>query len=457
MGSAVSRLLGVLVAAVLLLPLGVVTGHLRPGPRIVATVMAAVLASAVVSVSVHAQSPSPGPALSDPEPGTAWQRATVDGQVEAPFRTVVRWRGGFAAIGWPDKAYTKKQGLDVPVWLSTDGSEWTPAPSIELPSKRADVTHLAAVQGGIMAFGSQGTRLLVWSSIDGRRWRRENDPTHAAVGLPPAIPYGLAVEGAVAGHGWIVVSGSYATPGDNTIYSRVWTSSDWHTWHSAIPRMPYQNIVNSLGVGPRGYFGLKPTNRQPKGCDDGAPVPVSSSDGLDWRVVPRSRAICGAHSLAFDKTMAAYFVSTWSSEDEPSRVLRSRNRKRWHEVFTGPTEIDGRRWDMGAGTVLAQDGVIAIVGEGDVYLVEEDHDVSVPWLLISDNGRTWRFDVAWPGPDEQSGVSSAALGHDRLVVVAGNRAWYANVSDLLERLDETDAVASPAPSGPPSADPAPTE
>ena len=369
-----------------------------------ASLLALVMAAPVLAQD-DASTPSPV------EPG-AWQVATVSGGPVPGFRAIVPWDGGFAALGWPANAAMEDQSRDVPVWLSEDGSEWQASEyPIRLPSNRGMATHLVAVDGELMAFGSAGQRLFVWASEDGQRWQRS---ALRAVGLPKG--YGVQVADAAAAGGRVVVSGLYGMAGDNPWFGRGWASDDGQDWRSS----PTDDPVFGLGAGPEGFIGTV----WGRVCKATRAVPVRSADGLDWRPLRRPGRTCDLQAVAYDEHSDRYFATTFKTPR--GAVLRSDGGE-WQEVLELDPEFAGTPLTMVPRALHVRDGVIAVVGEGD-RIDAEDNEISHPFVAISDDGTDWHLSVGWP--DEDASHRASAIGHSRLVVAAGGQVWYADLADL---------------------------
>ncbi len=166
-------------------------------------------ASTGATPSPAAPAPSPLPGFTTPVPPpatTAWTgirwRALVDGDPLAGVRSVVRWKGGFIAVGIPIVSGASSR---TPAWVSPDGATWTAlAPGVLGASTVIlDVVPTAGgvaaltLTGGASTCGPGDIRTLgldclaltpplqVVASSDGQTWT-----THPGPDLPMPAVYG---------------------------------------------------------------------------------------------------------------------------------------------------------------------------------------------------------------------------------------------------------------------------
>lgn len=101
--------------------------------------------------------------------GETWEESTPTPEfAEVALAQVAAMPGGeFVALGF-DSANSGSNGGPV-AFTSPDGLAWTPS---EAPSAESNTgpTEIIAVDGGLVAFGSDTTGTLVWSSADGQSW-----------------------------------------------------------------------------------------------------------------------------------------------------------------------------------------------------------------------------------------------------------------------------------------------
>ena len=395
--------------------------HARSGSRrgaITAGLLALLLATPVLALTETPPAPSASPSAED-----AWHLANVEDPAPLGLREIVAWDHGFAALGWPRNAAMDDQGRTVPVWLSEDGATWRRSEQpIRLPSRTAIAMELAALDGDLLAFGSDGRRLLVWRSDDGQRWRRLSDrPALDGKGIPRDLPY-LGVMGAATANGRVVVSGQYGAPGDTAPIGRVWSSRDGRSWRFTTPDTPGGWPIYGLEAGPDGFLGMALDAR---GCHDVGGASVRSGDGLDWERATRARRVCGLQAVVYDEHTDAFYATTF--ENQHGAVLRSEDRRSWEEVHELSTELDGRSLTLVPYALHAADGVIAVLGEGST-IDAEDNTIDHAFAAVSADGEDWHTTVDWPATSADHRAS--ALGHDRLVVATGSGLWYVDLADL---------------------------
>jgi hypothetical protein len=252
--------------------------------------------------------------------GLRWHRLAPDDPL-ALVTSVLRWRGGFIALGRQPSA----PNTDTPVWTSLDGAHWTPlwfnTSTTFWPG--TEVGSIAEVRGGVVAMTQlEAQSVLAWTSADGHSWGCAcGVPLPAETQGPPLLaagPTGLVAAstttGALAtspdGRHWTVVpdrahpsgfslfdlrgtatgyvaggqlSGGAATLLNGTA-ATLW-SSDGRSWVAttlplATPRATPASVVTSLVVGRSGLIALGRSYTVPE-----AALWWQSSDGRHWRLL----------------------------------------------------------------------------------------------------------------------------------------------------------------------------
>ncbi len=200
------------------------------------------------------------------------------------MRSVLRWRGGFFAVGW--------DGTDTPAWTSPDGVHWDPVPfntgttfwpgslivaAAGTPHGLIALTMLGLGNGcgGELQCETYQPGLGVWTSPDGRTWLPETtvDVGFAGqVSRPPLLAAGP--------HGLVMVS--------VTSPARAAFSSDGIRWTNLAPdALPADVQPVGLAATARGYALV---GTQPSGIDPGPAVAMFSSDGTAWTAPSRMDA-----------------------------------------------------------------------------------------------------------------------------------------------------------------------
>ena len=116
--------------------------------------------------------------------GRTWTRVddkTLGGPASDTPQLAVAWRDGWAVAG----SSTINGRTSVVVWTSADGRSWRRTTVTALgtdPDPLSAATSLNVVDGGLVVGARLGTRLAVATSADGNAWR--------ALTMPPTIPSG---------------------------------------------------------------------------------------------------------------------------------------------------------------------------------------------------------------------------------------------------------------------------
>jgi hypothetical protein len=208
----------------------------------------------------------------------AWRKLAADDPL-ALVRTVVRWSGGFIALGQEqaagDTAWT-------PVWTSGDGVTWTSLdPSVfgsgtivfdvaELPSG-----GLVALTGAGWADGSTTKPAQLWTSSDGRTWTAHPGPDVIAQAGLQSFEWPLLAAGP---------GGVLAATSTNRQPARAAISADGVTW-TPLPDggLPSDFAMAGLAGTADGYLAVGRTLQSaPEGFEPKNGVALTSTDGLYW-------------------------------------------------------------------------------------------------------------------------------------------------------------------------------
>ncbi|HKF84666.1 MAG TPA: hypothetical protein VKB30_02705 [Candidatus Limnocylindrales bacterium] len=290
-----------------------------------------------------------------PEPGFAGQEGSVAvGVAAAGGRIVVVGRRGAAAAAWV-----------------RDGGAWQAAPAeaaLEAPAGgTAEMRAVVAWRDGWVAVGSLDTDAshrdaAIWTSPDGLRWRRagsDTDFTRSAAHGITASADRLVVVGSRTG-----AAGGEATAG------AAWTSDDGERW-TRIESTAFD--AGSMRAATHGGAGFTAVGF---GIGDDRAAVWSSSDGVDWSLLPSSPAL---EALGKPIRMAAVapagdglIVAGWKSDaGNGSGVV-------WRSS-------DGRTWDRVADQVSMSGGSLAGVAfAGELPVV-----VGVSGSPDNDQARAW--------------------------------------------------------------------
>ncbi len=351
------------------------------------------LATAAASGSLPAPTRTPTPTPSSPsaggfslapppDPATAWTGLRWTQLKPADplnlVASVMRWRGGFVAVGWDMSTRVPS----TPLWSSTDGREWVPLsgsggapfwPGLAVVAAGAVRGDLVAITRlGDPSYCTGGPTCLpemAWTSADGRHWDPHDGPDLGlAVGSgPPLVTFGPA--GALA-----VSSGRHA---------RAAVSRDGVHWQDLpAATIPADFGVDTLAAAATGYVLGGAVS------SDGAPGRAAaawSADGRTWTVTPALPSpdlSAGPASLAAWGSLVTGFaigrdgvVALGQLGDAPGAPL-------WWQ------SDDGRRWRFAAGTPPLGPAYASIAGDGRQIIASRGGPDPGAWA--STDGWTWR-------------------------------------------------------------------
>ncbi len=212
-----------------------------------------------------------------------WRKLAADDPL-AQVRKVIRWSGGFIALGQDQAAGDTSW---TPVWTSSDGVTWTSLdPSVfgsgtiifdvaELPDG-----GLAALTGAGWADGLTTVPAQSWTSSDARTWTAHPGPDIIALSGLQSNNRPLLTAGPAG-----VIASSYWRPTTAAI------SSDGITW-TALPdtALPDGFAMGGLAGTTDGYVAVGAT---PIDADHDQGTAIWSSDGLHWTQAPQLVARAG--------------------------------------------------------------------------------------------------------------------------------------------------------------------
>ena len=186
--------------------------------------------------------------------------------------TVVADRHGFVAGGSVGPELFDRHAR---FWTSAEGATWQPAPDDPVAFANAEVRAITPFGDGFVAVGVVGTAqhptgAVAWTSTDGSRWTRVDDPAFAD---------GIAVSIVPAPFGGLVAVGS--DTGRRNAFA--WTSADGHRWTRASDEPSRQHsggfvwmtdvvAIGDAVIGVGDYQGLQ----------RGTAASWVSRDGLHW-------------------------------------------------------------------------------------------------------------------------------------------------------------------------------
>ncbi len=400
----------------------------RQRPSVAASVLTiALLLLAPSGTLAQDASPTPGMDMSD-----SWQQARSSDGSTLAFADIVATDEGFVALGWRQGSARRGEDVFAPTWRSADGATWHPGEPIPLPDG-ARTNQLVALGDELYAVGMDGTHLAVWRSTESGAWHRLKDRASFAANPPgTGRRFGADITDVVAGHGRIVVSGDYWTlVADPEVDPVVWSSTDGRRWrrsHETLP--PPDNGIHDLAVTPSGFIGLVGTNA-PTDCANGSErsLILRSTDGRSWERSTRRAFGCGASDVIFEPVSGR----TYALGDAPdvdgisAVVLASDDLRTWSEVYRPPSEWEGQPWSPSAQGIESVGGTVVIVGDASWG---GDRDGGTVWAAVSTDGETWQLSADWPqGDGMREELESWAVDGSRLVVDAGIGIWYTDLAE----------------------------
>jgi hypothetical protein len=339
------------------------------------------------------------------------------------IHSVLRWRGGFIALG--------SDGSSTPVWTSTDGALWEPllfnTPTTFWPGLQ--VVGLAEVRGGLVALTvlagtwdcasacptySPALPLLSWTSPDGQMWTPHTGPD---LGLPPqswAVP--LLAAGPA---GLLAVAAGSVTHAATSLDGIVWRTVP----AGALPGGRALGHIVGTSTGYTGVGALRVSGDQYRA------VAFQSVDGSAWtgpyplHLVSASGVILASTAPSWGATalVAARdgLLATGGVLATPGAALwwQSANGRDWRPLPTypplGPTGCTGEGCGSGPNGMLVGDGhrMVALRGGADAGV----------WT--STDGLAWqRIPVTGDIPSEQA--MNAVLLPGGVLLSDGTTTWF---------------------------------
>jgi hypothetical protein len=339
------------------------------------------------------------------------------------LRQVVRWRGGYVALGLDAD---DGQHAHTPVWTSTNGARWKlVAPSVF--GMDTIVADIVAVPGGLVAISvgdgtndcapdpgcwTLGAPVRSWTSADGRNWTAHAGPswTLPTDGTMIELPHLATASGVVLA---MVSLGSTKT--------LLASSSDGTSW-SGIPSsaLPAHVVLDDLGVH-RTFLAAATYEKTPELPQARA---LRTSDGRHWsQSALRSGMVEEGVDVGFARSIlrgSGGVIVVGGYPATPSGPLwwQSADGIKWKRL-TGYPPVGV--WNgEGEGSGIVPDGDITADGQRFIALRS---DARVAWL--STDGRTWgRLSTSGTPPHEGWYGEDFVLLPRGVVVRVDNAAWY---------------------------------
>ncbi|WP_283135592.1 hypothetical protein [Rhizohabitans arisaemae] len=396
----------------------------------------------VVALAEAAGDPRSSILMMSPDGGQRWQRVGGRfGRLRPESGGLALARGGFVLL----PAFQRPAGSrkPVPVYCSRGGVEWKECGGLDgLAADGLGVRDLTTSKAGMAALVETGLRrFAVYTSTDGRRWRRSTDlgsvsgrlrglaltdggtvvvggdekvgdldnrpvlltaakGRRTAVRVPPQRIPGLRLASRGIYRLAVGAQDRMAVVGGSAGDAAVWTSPNGNTWSRARGGRAVfggDNRQELLDVvsGPHGWLAVGSTQTTPSRTE---PLLVASADGVTWRKVsvrgdqPADHPALRAFAVAAgpkgyvvageDQSTTATVAALWHSPDG----------KRFTRV-TPPNGGQGVRIHDVAAT---PGGFAAVGGTGS-----GDREKGVAW--VSADGVTWS-PAPWIVPEEAAGA-----------------------------------------------------
>lgn len=426
-----TRLLAAMLGTVVLAGCGSTPSPLpvaSPTPRPSATVAPTINPSP--AAPSLASSPAPPSGLTTPVPPGAdvpwtaiqWRKVASTDPLRL-VRSILRWRGGFIAVG--------SDGSLTPVWTSRDGASWEPVSFNTATTFWPGllVVGMAEVPGGLVALTllagtwecavacptySPSLPLMAWTSPDGRSWtpntgpdlgsvaRWQTAPLLAAgpsglVAASPTVPSHLATS--IDGIHWRTVSGAALPPGFRI--RDIAGTGDRVTAVGALPVDPDHDRAAAL----QSVDGITWTGPYPLDVPTASTF-ILASTGPSWGATALVAARSGL--VAVGAVLATPGTTLW---------WQSADGRAWRPLTSfpplGPTTCSGEGCGSGPNGALLGDGhrMVALRGGADASA----------WT--SSDGLTWRrLPVTGDLPAGQA--AQAVLLPDGVLLSDGTTTWF---------------------------------
>jgi hypothetical protein len=324
--------------------------------------------------------------------GIRWRKLSPDDPLSL-VRSVVRWQGGFVAVGPP---VANDAASRTPVWTSADGRSWQPLPA-DVLGPDAIVLGVGETSIGLVALTLRGGkdtcdgqneyfscwtlggRLQAWVTSDGTHWVTRGGPD---IAIPAEYPGGGLVA-PIVGAGAPGVLVVVQTPaGERGALSRdgiTWETLPADTFPAGVF---FSDAIEAFGSGLVAAAGST-------GEDPSLAVVLSSADARHWEqhgltstgLAPETGTNADALVLG-----ALGMVATGSTDDTPGKDLwwSSLDARSWRSlsaypplgVWTGDAEGSG----------LIPNG--NLVGDGDRMLAYRGGNGEAAWTSL--DGRSWQ-------------------------------------------------------------------
>ena len=364
--------------------------------------------------------PAVGPAPSGPWATLNWIAAGNVIPLGSTNVSVHGWSKGYVAL--EQLSGSDENGNDLPVFIyasaSTDGIHWAAPTGVDTAGIVGNIEISEIVEGpsGLLAVGypygdtcgGPASVVALWTSPDGRIWKRVSLPKDFRTGEVHTISGGSA--------GFIATGGS---PDGST--HALWTSLDGRAWTSRpLPTVSSGTLVLDDATSFARGFVLAGSVLGEGGCGGPAHIHAAtwwSADGAAWfrSALPGSMTAAGADITVTAISNRVVAVTQTSPDGSKHLAWTSTDGRSWRAVAS-PTGLDQLRFNLetdGRHSALMS-GPESGSGAPTVFAIGED--ASVTALGQGGNG---------PIASEDGPGSTFAVGPTGILVVRGDgrEAW----------------------------------
>lgn len=317
----------------------------------------------------------------------------------------IAWSKGFAAL-------EDRNGRARALWISADGRTWTTS---RLPVTVGYSAVLALDDRLVLIethMNTRGSRIVVWSSSDGRHWKRQSEipafartPGYFAGASVIVLRNRLALVGFVGPYSCCggARPGNAAGRGENGMW--IWTSSDGVSWTRQRMRGLGDDSLGFITRGAGGYLGIR---AGPRGNSI-----ARSSDGVRWETLGPVPADVDLSSVVeFVASGDGYVLAADTGDTRGGLNGRGPRLTIWQVSRDGVfTEVfDRAGWQV---ISLASDGA-AVVIVGEDYN-EHDELRNALALVSTDAGETFTVSAGWPGMAASKCLGPVTIHHHTAV------------------------------------------
>jgi hypothetical protein len=344
--------------------------------------------------------------------GITWQRLAADDPV-AHLQAVVRWRGGFVALG---EVVASDAGSRTQVWVSSDGRTWRPlgadvfGPTTVVVGVGETATGIVALtlHGGTDQCNGQATPqdcwslaapLQSWTSSDAETWAAHPGP--ADIARPAVGCEGCGIQTPIFRSGVPGLLVVAASPGTSPTDAEAAFSSDGITWDTLpADAFPVGFELATFASWRSGFVGVgtSATPAETISGDPGHAIAVWSADGRHW--VPANMSLSGLDPLAGSTGTTITvgpdgLIATGSTFETPGLELwwSSASGNSWSRLLGYPPLGVWTEGEEGSG--LIPNGTL--VGNGERMLAYRGGETPLGWTSL--DGRAWEsLAVSGSGP-----------------------------------------------------------